>query len=262
MSRLDLLDRARSAAEQAAQYLRSVERPDSPSGWTLKGRRDFVTEVDRTAEGIIRNVLQNGSRDTRIIGEELSPDIVTEGLVWVVDPLDGTTNFLHGYPSYAVSVAAAMNGVLEAAVVHHVPRNETYHATRDGGAWMGNRRLQVSRIHDPEYALIATGFPFRDLTGLDEYQKQFARVAASTSGIRRPGAAALDLADVAAGRFDGFWEQHLSAWDLAAGCLLIREAGGVVTDFGGRDLGIEHSGVVAGNPGMHQWLLAILSPGE
>ena len=262
MSRLDLLDRARSAAEQAAQYLRSVERPDSPSGWTLKGRRDFVTEVDRTAEGIIRNVLQNGSRDTRIIGEELSPDIVTEGLVWVVDPLDGTTNFLHGYPSYAVSVAAAMNGVLEAAVVHHVPRNETYHATRDGGAWMGNRRLQVSRIHDPEYALIATGFPFRDLTGLDEYQKQFARVAAGTSGIRRPGAAALDLADVAAGRFDGFWEQHLSAWDLAAGCLLIREAGGVVTDFGGRDLGIEHSGVVAGNPGMHQWLLAILSPGE
>jgi len=239
-----------------------VERPDSPSGWTLKGRRDFVTEVDRTAEGIIRNVLQNGSRDTRIIGEELSPDIVTEGLVWVVDPLDGTTNFLHGYPSYAVSIAAAMNGVLEAAVVHHVPRNETYHATRDGGAWIGNRRLQVSRINDPEYALIATGFPFRDLSGLDEYQKQFARVAAGTSGIRRPGAAALDLADVAAGRFDGFWEQHLSAWDLAAGCLLIREAGGVVTDFGGRDLGIEHSGVVAGNPAMHQWLLAILRPGE
>jgi len=239
-----------------------VERPDSPSGWTLKGRRDFVTEVDRTAEGIIRNVLQNGSRDARIIGEELSPDIVTEGLVWVVDPLDGTTNFLHGYPSYAVSIAAAMNGVLEAAVVHHVPRNETYHATRNGGAWMGHRRLQVSRINDPEYALIATGFPFRDLTGLDEYQKQFGRVAAGTSGIRRPGAAALDLADVAAGRFDGFWEQHLSAWDIAAGCLLIREAGGVVTDFGGRDVGIEHSGVVAGNPGMHQWLLAILRPGE
>ena len=127
---------------------------------------------------------------------------------------------------------------------------------------MGNRRLQVSRINDPEYALIATGFPFRDLTGLDEYQKQFGRVAAGTSGIRRPGAAALDLADVAAGRFDGFWEQHLSAWDIAAGCLLIREAGGVVTDFGGRDVGIEHSGVVAGNPGMHQWLLAILRPGE
>ena len=259
MSHLDLLGQARSAAEQAAHYLRTVERPDGPAGWTLKGRRDFVTEVDRTAEGIIRSVLQNGARDTRIIGEELSPDIVTEGLVWVVDPLDGTTNFLHGYPSYAVSIAAAMDGVLEAAVVHHVPRNETYYATRNGGAWMGNRRLQVSRIHDPEFALIATGFPFRDLTGLDQYQQQFGRIAAATSGIRRPGAAALDLADVAAGRFDGFWEQHLSAWDIAAGSLLIREAGGVVTDFGGRDIGIEHSGVVAGNPRMQQWLLAILN---
>jgi myo-inositol-1(or 4)-monophosphatase len=207
-------------------------------------------------------VLQDGARDTRIIGEELSPDIVTEGLVWVVDPLDGTTNFLHGYPSYAVSIAAAMDGVLEAAVVHHVPRNETYYATRNGGAWMGNRRLQVSRIHDPEFALIATGFPFRDLTGLDQYQQQFGRIAAATSGIRRPGAAALDLADVAAGRFDGFWEQHLSAWDIAAGSLLIREAGGVVTDFGGRDIGIEHSGVVAGNPRMQQWLLAILRAEE
>jgi len=207
-------------------------------------------------------VLQNGREGARIIGEELSPDIVTEGLVWVVDPLDGTTNFLHGYPSYAVSIAAAIDGVLEAAVVHHVPRNETYHATLNGGAWIGDRRLQVSRIHDPEYALIATGFPFRDLTGLDEYQRQFARVAAGTSGIRRPGAAALDLADVAAGRFDGFWEQHLSAWDIAAGCLLIREAGGVVTDSEGRDIGIEHSVIVAGNPAMHQWLLAILSTGE
>jgi myo-inositol-1(or 4)-monophosphatase len=127
---------------------------------------------------------------------------------------------------------------------------------------MGNRRLQVSRIHDPEFALIATGFPFRDLTGLDQYQQQFGRIAAATSGIRRPGAAALDLADVAAGRFDGFWEQHLSAWDIAAGSLLIREAGGVVTDFGGRDIGIEHSGVVAGNPRMQQWLLAILRAEE
>jgi myo-inositol-1(or 4)-monophosphatase len=262
VSRLDLLDQARSAAEQAAHYLRTVERPDSPAGWTLKGRRDFVTEVDRTAEGIIRSVLQNGARDTRIIGEELSPDIVTEGLVWVVDPLDGTTNFLHGYPSYAVSIAAAMDGVLQAAVVHHVPRNETYYATRNGGAWMGNRRLQVSRIHDPEFALIATGFPFRDLTGLDQYQQQFGRIAAATSGIRRPGAAALDLADVAAGRFDGFWEQHLSAWDIAAGVLLIREAGGVVTDLSGRDVAIKHTGLVAGNPVIHRWLLETLNSGE
>lgn len=258
MSPLDLLHRARLAAQRAADYIRAVERPESPAGWTLKGRRDFVTHVDRQAEEIIARVLQEGTSAGTIVGEELSPDIVTTGLVWVVDPLDGTTNFLHGYPSYAVSVAAAVNGVLEAAVVHHVPHNETYHATRGGGAWLGSRRLSVSSIADPEFALIATGFPFRDLSELEEYQRQFGRVAAGTSGIRRPGAAALDLADVAAGRFDGFWEQRLSAWDIAAGSLLIREAGGVITDYTGRDIGIEHTAVVAGNPRIHEWLLAIL----
>jgi myo-inositol-1(or 4)-monophosphatase len=262
VSLLNLLDRARSAAEQAAAYLRSVERPESPAEWTLKGRRDFVTEVDRKAEGIITGVLQNGSPQGRIVGEELSPSIVTEGLVWVVDPLDGTTNFLHGYPSYAVSIAGAVDGVLQVGVVHHVPHNETYQAARGGGAWLGDRRLQVSSIDDPEFALVATGFPFRDLSGLREYQQQFGRVAAGTSGIRRPGAAALDLADVAAGRFDGFWEQQLSAWDIAAGSLLIREAGGLITDFAGRNIGIEHTGVVAGNSPIHQWLLAVLAPQE
>jgi myo-inositol-1(or 4)-monophosphatase len=157
-----------------------------------------------------------------------------------------------------MGIAAAVDGVLEAGVVHHVPHGETYFASRGGGAWLGDRRLKVSVIDDPEFALIGTGFPFRDLSRLDEYQRQFGRVAAATSGIRRAGAAALDLADVAAGRFDGFWEQRLSAWDIAAGSLLIREAGGAITDFTGRDIGVEHTGIVAGNPRIHQWLLAIL----
>jgi myo-inositol-1(or 4)-monophosphatase len=259
VSPLDLLNRARTAAERAASYLRSVERPGSPAGWTLKGTRDFVTKVDRAAEQIIADTLRGVDPRGHIVGEELSPELVTDGLVWVVDPLDGTTNFLHGYPCYAVSIAAAVNGVLQAGVVHHVPRNETYHATRGGGAWLGERRIQVSVIEQPEFALVATGFPFRDLSRLDEYQRQFGRVASSTSGIRRAGAAALDLADVAAGRFDGFWEQRLSAWDIAAGSLLIREAGGVITDFTGRDIGVEHTGIVAGNPSIHEWLLAMLN---
>ncbi len=258
MSPLDLLDRARAAAEAPASYIRRVERPIDPAGWTLKGARDFATEVDRTAEGLIADILLAGDSDGRIVGEELSPEVVTHGLVWIVDPLDGTTNFLHGYPSYAVSIAAAVDGVLEAGVVLHVPRNEIYVGRRGGGAWLDGRRLRVSTIGEPEFALVATGFPFRDLSRLEEYQRQFARVASATSGIRRPGAAALDLADVAAGRFDGFWEQRLSAWDIAAGSMLIREAGGVITDFAGRDVGIEHTGVVAGNPLMHQWLLDIL----
>jgi myo-inositol-1(or 4)-monophosphatase len=262
VSSLDLLNRAVLAAERAGRYIRTVERRGTPASWTLKGTRDFVTEVDRRAEQIIVEALTSGSPGGRIVGEELSPDLVTEGLVWIVDPLDGTTNFLHGYPCYAVSIAAAIDGVLEAGVVHHVPHNEMYVATRDGGAWLGKQRLSVSAIGDPEFALIGTGFPFRDLTRLDEYQHQFGRVASATSGIRRAGAAAIDLADVAAGRFEGFWEQRLSAWDIAAGMLLIREAGGLVTDLSGRSLGIEHSSVVAGNPAIHDWLLKTMAVGS
>lgn len=258
MSALDLLHLAQTAATQAGAYIRSVQPPNE-SGWILKGGRDFVTEVDRTAERMITHILLTAEPDARMIGEELSPEVVTDGLVWIVDPLDGTTNFLHRFPAYAVSIAAAVNGVLEAAVVLQVPRNETYSSSRGGGSWLGGRRLTVSAIDDPAFGLIGTGFPFSDVSRLEQYLRQFARVAGATSGIRRPGAAALDLADVAAGRFDGFWEQRLSAWDIAAGTLLIREAGGVVTDFSGRDIGIEHTGVVAGNPAIHAWLIEKLN---
>jgi myo-inositol-1(or 4)-monophosphatase len=259
LSALDLLHLATTAAVRAGEYLKSVNRPADPRRWTLKASRDFVTEVDRAAEGLIAETLLSGDSGARMVGEELTPDVVTEGLVWIVDPLDGTTNFLHGFPAYAVSIAAALNGVLQAGVVLHVARSEIYSASRGGGAWLGEHRLSVSTIAQPEFSLIGTGFPFRDLARLEAYQKQFARVARATSGIRRPGAAALDLADVAAGRFDGFWEQRLSAWDIAAGTLLIREAGGIVTDFSGRDIGIEHTGVVAGNPAIHAWLLQTLN---
>ena len=255
MSALDLLNLARAAAERAGEYLRGVRRPADPRGWTLKGSRDFVTEVDRTAERIIADTLLEAEPAGRIVGEELSPEVVTEGLVWIVDPLDGTANFLHGYPWYAVSIAAAIDGVLEAATVVHVPRNEVYRASRGGGAWLAGRRLSVSTITDPDYALVGTGYPFKDLSRIEEYQRHFGRVAAATSGIRRAGAAALDLASVAAGEFEGFWEQRLSAWDIAAGTLLIREAGGTVTDYSGRHIGIEHTGVVAGNPAIHAWLI-------
>jgi myo-inositol-1(or 4)-monophosphatase len=259
VSGLHLLQLAETAAQGAAEYIRGVERPSNPERWSLKGARDFVTDVDRTAERIITDILLSGVPGARMVGEELSPKVVTEGLTWIVDPLDGTTNFLHDFPSYAVSIAAACDGELEAAVVVNVSRDEKFTASRGHGAWLGERRLRVSSIQDPSFALIGTGFPFKENSRLDEYQRQFGRVSAAVSGIRRPGAAALDLADVAAGRFDGFWEQHLSAWDTAAGCLLIREAGGVVTDFSGRSIGIEHTGVVAGNPAIHRWLLGTLA---
>ncbi len=255
MSALHLVHLARTAAARAGSYLASVQRPAGPADWTLKGARDFVTDVDRTAEHIIVEVLLQGEPGSRVVGEELAPELLTDGLVWIVDPLDGTTNFLHGFPSYAVSIGASLDGKLLAGVVLDVPRSMTYWAADGAGAWLGDQRLQVSTIDNPEFALIGTGFPFRDTSHLEEYQRQFALVAKGTSGIRRPGAAALDLVDVAAGRFDGFWEQRLSAWDVAAGMLLIREAGGLVTDLRGRDIGIEHSSVVAGNPAIHAWLI-------
>lgn len=259
LSSLDLLDLARSAADRAARFIRQVERPADPTGWGSKGSRDFVTEVDRTAERLIREVLLAGDPSAHVVGEEFTPEITTAGLVWIVDPLDGTTNFLHDYPAYAVSIAAAVDGELQVGIVHQVPLDLVYWAARGSGAWCGDRQLRVSPITEPGHALIGTGFPFKDLAQLGEYQAQFARVAGQTTGIRRAGSAALDLADVAAGRFEGFWEQRLSAWDIAAGTLLIREAGGVVTDYDGRHLGVEHAPVVAGNAAMHAWLLRTLN---
>ncbi|MEO8295554.1 MAG: inositol monophosphatase family protein [Gemmatimonadota bacterium] len=258
-SHLDLLGLARQAAEQAGSYLRTVERPVDPATWTRKGKSDFVTVVDRTAEEIIHRVLLEGEPGSRIIGEELAPEIVKQGLVWVVDPLDGTTNFLHGIAAHAVSIAAAVDGDIVAGVVLEVPVNRMYHATRGGGAWCGPSRLTVSPNAAKSDALIATGFPYTNLERLDEYLDQLRRVVQETSGIRRAGAAALDLALVAAGSYEGFWEQRLSAWDIAAGMLLVREAGGRVTDYIGRDLGIEHASVVAGNPPIHQWLVEVLT---
>jgi myo-inositol-1(or 4)-monophosphatase len=254
---LDLLHIATQAAGRAGEYLQSIPRPDSTS-WIRKGRANFVTEVDRTAEQLIRQVLLDGVPGSTVVGEELSPEVVTRGLVWIVDPLDGTTNFLHGVPGYAVSIAAAVDGVLEIGVVLELPSGRLFRASQGGGAWLGDQRLRVSSIDEPADALIGTGFPFTHFDNLEEYIGQLRRVIQHTSGIRRPGAAALDLATVAAGAFDGFWEQRLSAWDIVAGIVLVREAGGSVTDFTGRDLGVEHASVVAGNPVIHQWLLSQL----
>ncbi len=254
----DLLDSAVLAARTAGQFLRGVDRPRDPGTWVAKGRADWATEVDRESERIISQVLTARTPGSRIVGEELNPEVVTEGLVWIVDPLDGTTNFLHDFPAFAVSIAAALNGRLEAAAVLHVPLDRLSTATRGGGAWEGGVRLRVSPITDPAHSLIGTGFPFRDFERLDEYLGQFRRVALAATGIRRPGSAAIDLADVAAGRFEGFWEHRLSAWDIAAGTLLVREAGGRVTDRQGRDLEIEHGEVIAGNPSIHAWLLETL----
>lgn len=255
---MDLLALAEAAARRAADWLRTVHIPRDPAAGTVKGRNDFVTGVDRGAEAMLAATLLEGAPGSWLVGEESAPELVREGTVWIVDPLDGTTNFLHGYPACAVSVAAAVDGVLEAGVVVRLAPAQCFTAHRGGGAWLDGRRLSVSTIATPAHALIGTGFPFKHLDHLPAYLNQFARVMPATSGIRRAGSAALDLADVAAGRLDGFWELQLAPWDVAAGTLLVREAGGVVTDLLGRDLTPDHGPVVAGNPAIHRWLLDTL----
>jgi len=257
-SPLDLPAIAEAAALRATAWLRSARPPEDPEEWETKGRHDFVTSIDREAESIITEALLAAVPGCRVMGEELAPDTPTDGLVWVVDPLDGTTNFLHRYPQYAVAIAAAIDGQLEAGVVVHVPRGTVWRAGRGMGTTMDGTAVTVSTTRDPGHALIGTGFPFKHLEHLTEYQRQFAMVMQGTSGVRRAGSAALDLADVASGHFDGFWELELAPWDTAAGMLLVREAGGVVTDLEGRDPGLRHTGLVAGNPWLHEWLLGVV----
>ena len=257
----DLVKLAERAALRAADYLRSAPRP-AVEAWTEKSQHDFVTEVDRAAEAIIAEVISREEPDSVIVGEELSPKRAARGeLVWIVDPLDGTTNFLHGYPQYAVSIGCVVDGKLSAGVIHDVCRKRTYRAVRGGGAFEEDTRLSVSAVTDPRRALIGTGFPFKSLNVLHVYLAQFAAVIGAASGVRRAGAAALDLADVAAGRLDGFWELQLAPWDIAAGTLLIREAGGIVTRHDGASdvLSSEGNGsLVAGNAAMHRWLIDLL----
>ena len=259
-SSLDLVHLAAGAAYRAGAFVAGhggtvARRHGGGLDWTAKGHNDWVTEIDRGAEEIIREALLAGAPGSTVVGEELNPGAVGHGLVWIVDPLDGTTNFLHGYPQYAVSIAAARDGILEAAVVLDVPRECCYGAALGQGAWLGSTRLSVSGTSDPARALLGTGYPFKHLDELDRYLEQFRRILPATSGVRRAGSAALDLADVAAGRLDAFWELMLAPWDTAAGILLVREAGGVVTDLDGNDAGLVHGAIVAGNPALHDWLL-------
>jgi myo-inositol-1(or 4)-monophosphatase len=257
----DLVKLAERAAVRAGDYVRSAMRP-AVSTWTEKSQHDFATEVDRAAEGLITETLTRDEPDSVIVGEELSPQGALKGqLVWIVDPLDGTTNFLHGYPQYSVSIAALADGKLVAGVVHDICRKRTYTAARGGGAYEDGARMGVSAVTEPRLALVGTGFPFKALQLLQQYLSQFAAVIGATSGIRRAGSAALDLADVAAGRLDAFWELHLSSWDVAAGALLVREAGGVITrPDGSADVlsGGQNGAVVAGNAALHRWLLDLL----
>lgn len=219
-----------------------------------------MSDIDRNAEHAISEMVAARHADARLLGEELSPTLDgARGLVFVADPLDGTTNFLHGFPWYAVSIAALVDGELTAGAILNVANGELFTATLGGGARVNGQPIAVSAITEPARALVGTGFPFKTGDRTDEYLRMLSRIMRESAGIRRPGSAALDLADVACGRFEAFWELKLAPWDIAAGVLVIREAGGVVTDLSGAPCPIDHTSVVAGSPTMHAWLLSALS---
>lgn len=226
---------------------------------TKKNHADFVSEVDQAAERIIIEALKDAYPNHAILAEESGAQGESE-YVWIIDPLDGTTNFLHGVPQYAVSIALQHNGILTQAVVYDPTRNDLFTATRGRGAFLNDKRLRVSKCKEMADSLIGTGFPYTDFEHLDIYMDIVRDVMQKSSGIRRPGAASLDLAWTAAGRYDGFFETKLKPWDLAAGTLLITEAGGMVSDLHGSDHFIKSGNICTGNPDIHQQLLHIISP--
>ena len=252
----DLLDISLEAAREGAAVIRDATAERDKLVWETKGRSDFVSEVDKASEKAIVEIVRRRLPEATVLGEELSPTAVAgRGIVVIADPLDGTTNFLHGYPEYSVSIAVARDGVLCAGVVLNVARGEEFTASKDGGAFLNGRRIRVSSLREPSRALIGTGFPFKNIEKLPAYVEQFSLVMRGTAGIRRAGSAALDLSNVACGRFDAFWELVLAPWDIAAGVLMVREAGGIVTDLDGNPAEATAGSFVAGNPAMHAWLL-------
>lgn len=226
---------------------------------SVKGPADFVSAADRKAEQILKTELLKARPGYGFIGEEggkVEGSDVTH--TWIVDPLDGTTNFLHGIPQFAVSIALERSGVLVAGVVYNPANDELYVAERGTGAFLNDRRLRVSARTRPELSVVGCGLPHIGRGDHVEFRNELKLVQARFGGIRRFGACSLDLAYVAAGRLDGFWERGLSSWDLAAGIVLIREAGGFVSDCDGHDNMLVNGTVCAGNEAIHRSLLATL----
>ena len=224
-----------------------------------KNRNDFVSEVDRQAEQVIIQELRSKYPGHSFLGEETGTHAGND-YQWVIDPLDGTTNYLHGVPQFAVSIALKHKGRLEHGLVYDPVREEMYTASRGSGAQLNDRRIRVSQRPGLEGALLGTGIPFRDQRFLKQYLAMLEDLVVDTAGIRRPGSAALDFAYVAAGRTDGFWELGLAQWDFAAGALLVREAGGVVTDIAGGDRYLETGNVIAGGLKVHGAMLRLIRP--
>jgi myo-inositol-1(or 4)-monophosphatase len=224
-----------------------------------KNFNDFVSEVDVAAERAIIDTLKEVYPTHGFLGEESGSTTHTSDFIWIIDPLDGTTNFLHNFPQYCVSIALQHKGEITQAVIYEPNRNDLYTATKGRGAFLNDKRIRVSKCDKLQDALIGTGFPFRDFKYLDDYLNMFKSMIQKTTGIRRAGSAALDLAYVASGALDGFWEIGLSPWDIAAGGLLIQEAGGIVTDLSGQSGWLTSGNILVSSPKIHDDMKALIA---
>jgi myo-inositol-1(or 4)-monophosphatase len=258
-----MLNTAIKAARRGASVITRASFDIDRIKVTAKQHNDFVTEVDHAAEQAIIEVLKTAYPDHAILAEEsgASANLHDENEnVWIIDPLDGTTNFIHGFPQYCVSIALQHRGQVTQAVVYDPTRNELFTASKGAGAYLNDKRIRVTKRDKIADALIGTGFPFRDMQGLDEYMRMFRVMTEKCAGLRRPGAAALDLAYVATGRLDGFFERGLQPWDMAAGSLLVTEAGGIMGNFSGESDYLYKGEAIAGTPKIFAQMVALLSP--
>ncbi len=254
-----LLNIAVKAARRAGAIINRAALDRTQLEIRAKRANDFVTQVDKSAEAAIIDIIRQAYPDHAILAEE-SGDLPVHKAEyrWVIDPLDGTTNFIHGFPQYCVSIAIQHRGATAHGVVYDPAKNELFTASKGGGAFLDDRRMRVTKCAQLKDALVGTGFPFKEMSRLDWYFKQLREVMQHSAGVRRAGAAALDLAYVAAGRMDAFWEMGLAPWDMAAGALMIQEAGGLVGNFSGDAGYLESGDIAAASPKVFPQLLAAL----
>lgn len=250
-----ILNIATRAARSASEViLRGTQRLDTIQA-TEKSQNDFVTEIDKQSEKIIIETIRKTYPNHAILGEESGHLEGNDEFVWIIDPLDGTRNFMHGFPHFCISIAFQYKGRIEHGLIYDPIRQETFTATRGNGAQLNNRRIRVTNRTTLKGTLLGTGFPFKPTADFATYLKTLSQLMPQTGGIRRAGSAALDLAYTAAGRLDGYWEFGLAPWDLAAGSLLVLEAGGLVSDIKGGEEYLQTGDIIAGNPKVFKALL-------
>jgi len=255
-----MLNIAVKAARRAGAIINRASQDIGTLTVKSKNFNDFVSEVDIAAERAIIDTLKEVYPDHGFLGEESGSTTHQSDFIWIIDPLDGTTNFLHNFPQYCVSIALQHKGEITQAVIYEPNRNDLYTATKGRGAFLNDKRIRVSKCDKLKESLIGTGFPFRDFKHLDTYLAMFKSMLQKTTGIRRPGSAALDLAYVANGSLDAFWEIGLSPWDIAAGALLVQEAGGIISNLNGKEGWLQSGNVLAASPKIYDAILETLAP--